>query len=74
MNNNNNNTNFFGFSMVPLNSWLIIPVYIGGYTIINMLMNFSRSGLKFALIFNVLGQQIDISWKIGVILPNLQND
>ena len=67
MTNNNNNANFFGFSIVPLRSWLVMPVYIGGYTIINMIMNLSRSGLAFSLIFNVLGQQMEVSWKIGKI-------
>ena len=60
-------SNLFGFSIVPLKSWLVIPVYIGGYTIINMIMNLSRSGLAFSLIFNVLGQQMELSWKIGAI-------
>jgi hypothetical protein len=44
-----------------------MPIYMGGYTLINMVMNFSRSGLAFSLIFNVLGQQMEISWKIGQI-------
>jgi hypothetical protein len=61
------NSNLFGFSLVPLKSWLVMPVYIGGYTIINMIMNLSRSGLAFSLIFNVLGQQMELSWKIGTI-------
>jgi hypothetical protein len=60
-------SNLFGFSIVPLKSWLVMPVYIGGYTIINMIMNLSRSGLAFSLIFNVLGQQMELSWKIGAI-------
>jgi hypothetical protein len=30
-------------------------------------MNLSRSGLAFSLIFNVLGQQMELSWKIGAI-------
>ena len=60
-------SNLFGFSIVPLRSWLVMPVYISGYTIINMIMNLSRSGLAFSLIFNVLGQQMEISWKIGKI-------
>jgi hypothetical protein len=60
-------SNLFGFSIVPLKSWLVMPVYIGGYTIINMIMNLSRSGLAFSLIFNVLGQQMELSWKIGKI-------
>ena len=62
-----NNTSIFGFSIIPLKSWLVMPVYIGGYTIINMIMNLSRSGLAFSLIFNVLGQQMELSWKIGTI-------
>jgi hypothetical protein len=62
-----NKSNLFGFSIVPLKSWLVMPVYIGGYTIINMIMNLSRSGLAFSLIFNVLGQQMELSWKIGTI-------
>jgi hypothetical protein len=61
------NSNLFGFSLVPLKSWLVMPVYIGGYTIINMIMNLSRSGLAFSLIFNILGQQMEVSWKIGTI-------
>jgi hypothetical protein len=60
-------SNLFGFSIVPLKSWLVMPVYIGGYTIINMIMNLSRSGLAFSLIFNILGQQMEVSWKIGKI-------
>jgi len=62
-----NKSNLFGFSLIPLKSWLVMPVYIGGYTIINMIMNLSRSGLTFSLIFNVLGQQMELSWKIGTI-------
>jgi len=62
-----NKSNLFGFSLIPLKSWLVMPVYIGGYTIINMIMNLSRSGLAFSLIFNVLGQQMELSWKIGTI-------
>jgi hypothetical protein len=62
-----NKSNLFGFSLVPLKSWLVMPVYIGGYTLINMIMNLSRSGLAFSLIFNVLGQQMELSWKIGAI-------
>jgi hypothetical protein len=58
----------FGFSIVPLKTWLILPIYMGGYTIINMIMNFSSSGLAFSLIFNVLGQQMELSWKIGQII------
>jgi hypothetical protein len=58
----------FGFSIVPLKTWLIIPIYMGGYTIINMIMNFSSSGLAFSLNFNVLGQQIELSWRIGQII------
>ena len=60
-------SNLFGFSLVPLKSWIVMPVYIGGYTIINMIMNLSRSGLAFTLIFNILGQQMELSWKIGKI-------
>ena len=60
-------TNLFGFSIVPLKTWLVMPIYISGYTLINMIMNFSRSGLAFSFIFNVLGQQMEISWKIGNI-------
>jgi hypothetical protein len=60
-------SNLFGFSIVPLKSWLVMPVYIGGYTIINMIMNLSSSGLAFSLIFNILGQQMELSWKIGKI-------
>jgi hypothetical protein len=63
-------SNLFGFSIVPLKSWIVMPVYIGGYTIINMIMNLSRSGLAFSLIFNVLGQQMEVSWKIGAISSN----
>ena len=62
-----NKSNLFGFSLIPLKSWIVMPVYIGGYTIINMIMNISRSGLAFSLIFNVLGQQMEVSWKIGAI-------
>jgi hypothetical protein len=58
----------FGFSIVPLKTWLIIPIYMGGYTIINMIMNFSSSGLAFSLNFNVLGQQMELSWRIGQII------
>ena len=29
-------SNLFGFNIVPLKSWLVMPVYISGYTIINM--------------------------------------
>jgi len=65
--NNNNNANFFGFNILPLKSLLVFPVYIGGYTIINMIMNLSRSGLAFSMFFNVLGQQMELSWKIGTI-------
>ena len=72
MTNNNNNANFFGFSMIPLKSWFVFPVYITGYTIINMIMNLSRSGLAFSIIFNVLGQQMEVSWKIGA--TNLRID
>lgn len=68
----NNNTNVFGFSIIPLKSWLVFPVYIGGYTIINVIMNLSRSGLAFSMIFNVLGQQMEVSWKIGT--TNLRID
>jgi hypothetical protein len=42
-------------------------VYAAGYTIINMLMHFSNSGLSCSLIFNVLGQQMLFSWKIGYV-------
>ncbi len=62
-----NKSNLFGFSLIPLKSWLVMPVYITGYTIINIIMNLSRSGLAFSLIFNVLGQQMEVSWKIGAI-------
>lgn len=62
-----NKLNLFGFSIVPLKTWLVMPVYISGYTIINMIMNLSRSGLAFSIIFNVLGQQMEVSWKIGAI-------
>jgi hypothetical protein len=61
------NTNIFGFKIVPSPSWLAIPVYIAGYSVINMIMFFSRSGLSFSWIINVLGQQILLSWKIGYI-------
>ena len=64
---NNKTSTLFGFSIVPLRSWLALPVYIGGYTIINMIMNLSRSGFALSLIFNVLGQQMELSWKIGRI-------
>lgn len=60
-------SNLFGFNIVPLKSWLVMPVYISGYTIINMIMNLSRSGLAFSLVFNILGQQMEVSWKIGKI-------
>ena len=62
-----NKSNLFGFSLIPLKSWIVMPVYIGGYTIINMIMNLSRSVLAFSLIFNILGQQMELSWKIGKI-------
>jgi hypothetical protein len=61
------NTNIFGFKIVPSPSWLAIPVYMAGYSVINMIMFFSRSGLSFSWIINVLGQQILLSWKIGYI-------
>ena len=67
-------SNLFGFSLVPLKSWIVMPVYIGGYTIINMMMNLSRSGLAFSLIFNVLGQQMELSWKIGKISSGSDSD
>jgi len=67
-------SNLFGFSIVPLKSWLVMPVYIGGYTIINMIMNLSRSGLAFSLIFNILGQQMELSWKIGKISSGSDSD
>jgi hypothetical protein len=60
-------TTLFGFNIVPLKTWLAMPVYMSGYTVINMIMNLSRSGLAFSFIFNVLGQQMEISWKIGQI-------
>jgi hypothetical protein len=69
-----NKSNLFGFSLIPLKSWLVMPVYIGGYTIINMIMNLSRSGLAFSLIFNVLGQQMELSWKIGKISSGSGSD
>ena len=69
-----NKSNLFGFSLIPLKSWLVMPVYIGGYTIINMIMNLSRSGLAFSLIFNVLGQQLELSWKIGKITSGSDSD
>jgi len=59
--------NLFGFSIVPLKTWLAMPVYIGGYTLIDIIMNLSSSGLAFSLIFNILGQQMEVSWKIGRI-------
>jgi len=61
------NTNIFGFKIVPSPSWLAIPVYIAGYSAINMIMIFSRSGLSFSFLINVLGQQLLLSWKIGYI-------
>jgi hypothetical protein len=57
----------FGFSLYPLKSWFIIPIYMGGYTVTNVLMNFSRIGLAFSFMFNILGQQMTFSWKIGKI-------
>jgi hypothetical protein len=60
-------SNLFGFSIVPLKTWLVMPVYIGGYTLIDIIMNLSSSGLAFSLIFNILGQQMEVSWKIGQI-------
>jgi hypothetical protein len=60
-------TNVFGFKIVPLNTWLCIPLYIAGYTIINSIMNLCRSGLSFSFIFNILGQQTLVSWSIGKI-------
>jgi len=60
-------SNLFGFSIVPLKTWLVMPVYIGGYTLIDIIMNLSSSGLAFSLIFNILGQQMEVSWKIGRI-------
>ena len=59
--------NLFGFSIVPLKTWLAMPVYIGGYTLIDIIMNLSSSGLAFSFIFNILGQQMEVSWKIGRI-------
>lgn len=65
-------TNIFGFKIIPLNTWLCIPVYIGGYTIINSIMNLCISGLSFSFIFNILGQQTLVSWTIGRIYkPNI---
>lgn len=61
------NTNIFGFKIVPSTSWLAIPVYIAGYSVINMIMIFSRSGLSFSCLINVLGQQMLLSWEIGYI-------
>ena len=61
------NTNIFGFKIVPSPSWLAIPVYMVGYSVINMIMFFSRSGLSFSCLINVLGQQIVLSWKIVYI-------
>ena len=61
-------TNVFGFKVLPLNTWLCIPIYIGGYSLKNSIMTFSSSGLAFSLIFNVLGQQMEISWTIGKII------
>jgi hypothetical protein len=40
---------------------------MGGYTVTNVLMNFSRIGLAFSFMFNILGQQMTFSWKIGKI-------
>jgi hypothetical protein len=60
-------SNLFGFSIVPLKTWLALPIYIGGYTLIDIIMNLSSSGLAFSLIFNILGQQMEVSWKIGRI-------
>lgn len=57
----------FGFKIIPAKTWLVIPVYAAGYTIIDMLMHFSSLGLSFSLIFNVLGQQMLFSWKIGYV-------
>ncbi len=61
------NTNIFGFKIVPSPSWLAIPVYMASYSVINMIMLFSRSGLSFSFLINVLGQQMLLSWKIGYI-------
>jgi hypothetical protein len=61
------NKNIFGFKIIPSPSWLAIPLYMAGYSLINMIMFFSRSGLSFSCIINVLGQQILLSWKIGYI-------
>lgn len=61
------NTNIFGFKIVPSPSWLAIPVYMAGYSMINMIMIFSRSGLSFSCLINVLGQQMLLSWEIGYI-------
>jgi hypothetical protein len=63
-------SNLFGFSIVPLKTWLILPIYMGGYTLIDIIMNLSSSGLAFSLIFNILGQQMELSWKIGQITNN----
>jgi hypothetical protein len=61
------NTNIFGFKIIPSPSWLAIPVYMAGYSVINMIMLFSRSGLSFSCLINVLGQQMLLSWEIGYI-------
>jgi len=61
------NTNIFGFKIIPSPSCLAIPVYMAGYSVINMIMLFSRSGLSFSFLINVLGQQMLLSWKIGYI-------
>lgn len=61
------NTNIFGFKIIPSPSCLAIPVYMIGYSVINMIMVFSRSGLSFSCLINVLGQQMLLSWKIGYI-------
>jgi len=62
------NSNIFGFKIVPSTSGLAVPVYMAVYSIINMIMFFSRSGLSFSFLINVLGQQILLYWKIGYII------
>jgi hypothetical protein len=58
----------FGFSLYPLKSLIILPIYMVGYTVANVIMNFSRTGMALSFIFNILGQQMTISWKIGKII------
>jgi hypothetical protein len=62
--------NLFGFRIIPLNTLLCIPIYIGTYSLIDLLMNITRSGLCISFIVNVLGHQMTIFWEIGDIIKN----